>query len=123
MRKLGLLACTLILTGCVGGSKNVAPIEDRSRPGVQRAQVPQTPPPSGTIIEAPVASGVTVNTIDHQPVQQVQSRTEPSNGSWVTARAAEREHRVNPALVAPLDECMEGAKRIKALLDELQDES
>ncbi len=27
------------------------------------------------------------------------------------------------ALVAPLDECMEGAKRIKALLDELQDES
>ena len=107
MRKLGLLACTLILTGCVGGSKNVAPIEDRSRPVVQRAQVPQTPPPSGTIIEAPVASGVTVNTIDHQPVQQVtqqaKSRTEPSSGSWVTARAAEREHRVNPAVVALLD--------------------
>ena len=104
MRKLGLLACTLILTGCVGGGKNIAPIEDRSRPVVPRAQVP---PPSGSIINAPVESGVTVNAIDHQPVQQVtqraQSGTESTNDSWVTARAAEREHRVNPAVVALLD--------------------
>ncbi len=33
------------------------------------------------------------------------------------------ENRVRMALVAPLEECIEGAQRIKVLLDELQDES
>lgn len=104
MRKLGLLATALVLTGCVGGTQNVAPVVDRS----QAAGSPVVKPKAaaaGTVITAPVDTGVTVSAVEDQPIQQVApaSAGQSSGGTWVTAQAASRDHQVNPAVVALLD--------------------
>lgn len=125
MRKLGLLGCVLLLTGCVGGTKNAAPVVDRSQP---RNPAPTAPayPTGGPIQSVPVTSEVTVRGIDDEPIQSVQqavpqpvqrasvsdsSDDSGTGNSWVTARAAERTHRVNPAVVALLDNARQQSQR------------
>lgn len=105
MRKLGLLATALVLTGCVGGTQNVAPVVDRSQAAAPPVVKPNPAPAAGTVITAPVETGVTVSAIEDRPIQQVApvSAGQTSGGSWVTAQAAARDHQVNPAVVALLD--------------------
>lgn len=104
MRKLGLLATALVLTGCVGGTQNVAPVVDRSQAAGAPVVKPK-PAAAGTVVTAPVDTGVTVSAVDDQPIQQVApaSAGQASGGSWVTAQAATRDHQVTPAVVALLD--------------------
>jgi len=124
IRKLGLFGCALLLTGCVGGTKNVAPVVDRSYP-----RTPPAPayPTGGPIESVPVTGEVTVRGIDDEPIQSVQQpvqrpsvRTTTTNNtdeatgtgnSWVTARAAERTYQVNPAVVALLDNARQQSQR------------
>ena len=103
MRKLGILATALILTGCVGGTQNVAPVVDRSQAAGSSAAQPRAA--AGSVVTAPVDTGVTVSAVEDQPIQQVApaSAGQTSGGSWVTAQAATRDYQVNPAVVALLD--------------------
>lgn len=104
MRKLGLLATALVLTGCVGGAQNVAPVVDRSQAAGSAAVKPKSAA-AGTVITAPADTGVTVSAVEDQPIQQLvpASTGQSSAGAWVTAQAASRDHQVNPAVLVLLD--------------------
>lgn len=105
MRKLGLLAAALFLTGCAGGTQYVAPVVDRSQTAAPPVVKPRSAAPAGTVITAPVDTGVTVSAVEDQPIQRVEpaSASQSNGASWVTAQAASRQYQANPAVVALLD--------------------